>query len=317
MDTDVQGGEINAGPILAKANLARVRGDWPEAIEACISVLRSQPGNANAHSLLGDIYRDQGLVDDAIQWYRMAADLRPAGPDVEKLRKLEARRERSVQNATASAAATAVASGNPTGGTSLLMGYSPTRWLHGLTIASACFLAAIIVVLIWLRPVIGGRGAGSHALDVSSRPMVMPTAESGMSLPRIDPNRPTVVPLGQQPAQPPAKPHIGGEGLEPDRGGGAMRGAPAKPPVQPAAAPQASAAPTPRSAAPAAPTRRGAEVPPAPVQLVSPLRSTSGLPSDRPDRADRAAGSAAQPGASAADGAAAARDAQAEREPPR
>ena len=35
-------------------------------------VLRSQPGNADAHSLLGDIYRDQGAIDDAIQWYRMA-----------------------------------------------------------------------------------------------------------------------------------------------------------------------------------------------------------------------------------------------------
>src|SRR5437899_8526742 len=81
-------------PQLAHANLARIRGQWSEAVETCVRVLRSQPGNADAHSLLGDIYRDQGAMDDAIQWYRMAADLRPNGPDVEKLAKLEAERGR-------------------------------------------------------------------------------------------------------------------------------------------------------------------------------------------------------------------------------
>src|SRR5476651_358161 len=80
-------------PQLAHANLARMRGQWSEAAEACVRVLRGDPGNADAHSLLGDIYRDQGARDDAIQWYRMAADLRPNGPDAEKLSKLERERD--------------------------------------------------------------------------------------------------------------------------------------------------------------------------------------------------------------------------------
>src|SRR5471030_2602137 len=79
-------------PQLAQANLARMRGQWGEAVEACVRVLRGHPANADAHSLLGDIYRDQGARDDAIQWYRMAADLRPNGPDAEKLAKLERER---------------------------------------------------------------------------------------------------------------------------------------------------------------------------------------------------------------------------------
>src|SRR6476659_8692450 len=88
--------EIEPGfePLLAQANLARIRGQRQEAVDLCVQVLRTQPGNADAHSLLGDIYRDQGAVDDAIQWYRMAADLRPSGPDVDKLWKLEDERDR-------------------------------------------------------------------------------------------------------------------------------------------------------------------------------------------------------------------------------
>src|SRR5688500_15767393 len=60
---------------LTQANLCRIRRQWEEAIEYCITVLRAQPGNQTAHALLGDIYRDQCKIDDAIQWYRMAVDL--------------------------------------------------------------------------------------------------------------------------------------------------------------------------------------------------------------------------------------------------
>ena len=80
---------------LTQANLCRIRRQWEEAIEYCITVLRAQPGNQTAHSLLGDIYRDQGKLDDAIQWYRMAVDLGANPTDEGKLRQLERERARA------------------------------------------------------------------------------------------------------------------------------------------------------------------------------------------------------------------------------
>jgi len=71
---------------LAAANLLRVRGSYSEAERRCIEVLRADPNNVHAHSLLGDIYRDQGRFEDARQWYQMALDLNPRSrPDREKL----------------------------------------------------------------------------------------------------------------------------------------------------------------------------------------------------------------------------------------
>src|SRR5436305_12264384 len=113
-------------PQLTHANLARIRGQWSEAVELCVRVLRSDPGNSDAHSLLGDIYRDQGLIDDAIQWYRMAADIRPTGPDAAKLEKLERERDRRATLTGPLAAASAGGAFEPaSGGTTQLMGYSP------------------------------------------------------------------------------------------------------------------------------------------------------------------------------------------------
>ena len=79
-------------PLLARANLERMRGNWNEAVDTCLHVLHTEPGNADAHALLGNIYSGQGSLDEAIYWYRLAADLRPTGPDIDKLRKLERER---------------------------------------------------------------------------------------------------------------------------------------------------------------------------------------------------------------------------------
>ena len=56
---------------LAIANLARLRRQWDEAIDGCVEALRKEPRNPSAHSLLGDIYRDQGKFEDAAEWFRM------------------------------------------------------------------------------------------------------------------------------------------------------------------------------------------------------------------------------------------------------
>lgn len=64
-------------PRLAHANLLRMRGQWEEAMRACSEVLRQFPNNVHAHALMGDIYRDQGNLEEAAQWYKLALDLAP------------------------------------------------------------------------------------------------------------------------------------------------------------------------------------------------------------------------------------------------
>lgn len=85
------------GPLLARANLYRLRGQWNEAVAVCTEALRQAPHSATAHSLLGDIYEAQGKLDDALQWFGMAVDLDPANPvDRSKLEQaLQAKRTTS------------------------------------------------------------------------------------------------------------------------------------------------------------------------------------------------------------------------------
>jgi len=64
--------------LLAAANLARIRRAYEEATAKCIEVLRRFPNNASAHSLMGDIYADQTLLRDAVEWYKIALELDPA-----------------------------------------------------------------------------------------------------------------------------------------------------------------------------------------------------------------------------------------------
>jgi len=63
--------------LLARANLLRMRGNNKGASQYCIEVLRLAPGNATAHSLLGDIYHSEGRLRDAMEWYRLALSLDP------------------------------------------------------------------------------------------------------------------------------------------------------------------------------------------------------------------------------------------------
>ncbi len=302
MDPTLEMDSAKTGPLLAQANLLRIRTQWHEAVETCVRVLRIHPGNADAHSLLGDIHRDQGMIDDAIQWYRMAADLRPSGPDVEKLERLERERDRrAALSGSLSPAAVAGLYDPVTGGTTQLMGHSPKRWLNVLTIASVCFLAATVTVLIGIRSGPFARGAGSSAqtdstrtVDLASRHALMPTAETGVILPRINPNGATILPLGEQP-KPQQKVHRTGDGLEPDRtnnpqpSSAPSRGTlPSR--VQPSRIGQATLPAFGQQARRFGPTlsqtgRRSREIPPAPVRMVTPLSTSFGV-----------AGEGAQPG---------------------
>lgn len=75
---------------LAEVNLLRMRGRYDEALEKCTALLRQRPNDPLLHSLIGDIYRDQGNPGEAVQWYRMALDLDPNSDYVrEKLDRVE------------------------------------------------------------------------------------------------------------------------------------------------------------------------------------------------------------------------------------
>lgn len=87
-------------PILARANLLRMRARWAEAGDLCVEVLRLDPTNATAHSLLGDIYQDQGRAEEARHWYQLALEINPTSEaDRAKLARaeeaLEARQQRA------------------------------------------------------------------------------------------------------------------------------------------------------------------------------------------------------------------------------
>lgn len=64
--------------LLAEANLLRIRKQLDEAVSLCTRVLRLDPANATAHSLMGDIYRDEENYRESLGWYKLAVQLNPA-----------------------------------------------------------------------------------------------------------------------------------------------------------------------------------------------------------------------------------------------
>lgn len=86
--------------LLAQANLNRMRRQYDEAIDCCVSVLRAQPANQSAHVLLGDVYRDQRRWDDAFNgmaWRSNCVLILPIRPNWNRLsRSGNGRRARKV-----------------------------------------------------------------------------------------------------------------------------------------------------------------------------------------------------------------------------
>ncbi|MHB0937159.1 MAG: tetratricopeptide repeat protein [Armatimonadota bacterium] len=63
--------------LLAEANLFRTRGQFDEAVSACMRVLQRDAANAAAHSLIANVYRDQGNYREALNWFKLAVELNP------------------------------------------------------------------------------------------------------------------------------------------------------------------------------------------------------------------------------------------------
>ncbi len=74
---DAEGSDQAVYQELAQANLERRRGNYKEAASVCLGILRSYPNNFTAHSLLGEIYLEQGDLPQAAEWLEMAVDLEP------------------------------------------------------------------------------------------------------------------------------------------------------------------------------------------------------------------------------------------------
>jgi hypothetical protein len=72
-----EGSDREVYPELARANLLRMQGRYDEAIEVCRRIMGRFPSNETVHALLGDIYADQGKLEDAIQWYELLVELAP------------------------------------------------------------------------------------------------------------------------------------------------------------------------------------------------------------------------------------------------
>ncbi|MCH7905288.1 MAG: hypothetical protein IH944_12090 [Armatimonadetes bacterium] len=87
---------------ITQANLHRIRGDYKAAINQCLTILKRYPNNGTAHTLLGDIYAEQGDLEQSSQWFEMALDLRPESENDQ--RKLESVQQRITQQEAAESA---------------------------------------------------------------------------------------------------------------------------------------------------------------------------------------------------------------------
>lgn len=172
--------DVNVHSLLTQANLCRVRSQWAEAIDFCVCVLRISPADLATHSLLGDIYRDQGKFEDAVQWYRMAFDLGASPIDREKLEKAEKEiklilAHRSSKN-SGSGKLSPLDDESFASGTVNLLGISPQRWLRAITITSITCAILMVLGLSWLSisrrhqssPTLPPKDISTEAKDSSS-----------------------------------------------------------------------------------------------------------------------------------------------------
>ena len=60
--------------LLAEANLLRTWGQHRRDDRVCTRILRLDP-NGSTHSLLGDLYRDEGNYREALGWYKQAVNI--------------------------------------------------------------------------------------------------------------------------------------------------------------------------------------------------------------------------------------------------
>jgi hypothetical protein len=174
------GGEVYVA--LITANVLRLRREWALAEAKCSEVLQLDPENATAHSLMGDILRDQGRVDDAIEWYKLALDHNP-GSEADR-KKLEALIDQVFAERPKSVGSTLRSSfsGWAKAATEQLRAARPVcPWATVVAgVLGVTMLVAFAAVLIGRRPVAapqaspGPAGTGAFVVDARTRGEAQP-----------------------------------------------------------------------------------------------------------------------------------------------
>jgi len=160
--------------LLAEANLFRTRGQFDEAISACMRALQHDAANAAAHSLIADIYRDQGNYREALNWFKLAVELNPDN-EADK-RKLDEMIDRVFQGVLAGELRTSVkAMAQPQAASTAAPGKpAPAGYIVRLraflarlqptyvAVALALVLVAVFSLLTWKLWSPGTRANGGH-----------------------------------------------------------------------------------------------------------------------------------------------------------
>lgn len=73
--------EAELHPQLAQANVLRMRGEFKQASDICLGILRRYPNNGTANTILGDIAMSRGEFEQAVEWYELALDINPDSKD--------------------------------------------------------------------------------------------------------------------------------------------------------------------------------------------------------------------------------------------
>jgi len=161
----------DSGPLLARANLLRMRGRWAEAAEECAAALRQDPANGTACSLLGDIHQDQGRAEEARHWYHLALELNPGSEaDRAKLSRAEEALEARSRRAEWSAV---IEGRSPPAETALLVRESLQR-IGAIAGAALCGMILVMATLVSVAERRGGPGddPGAPLFARGSRPAV-------------------------------------------------------------------------------------------------------------------------------------------------
>ncbi len=203
---------------LSAANLHRLRKEWEKAMEICATILEAVPTNATAHSLLGDICREQNRLEDAHRWYRMAVTLKPNPSDDDKLKQVEAllakKQSGGTQHLNPKMALPVHADGSVVSGTTQLGGVSPRRWLKAITLVSVVFMGVTVIALGAFQMGKRQNNGTPKALSTTSSftPSTNPVSMQPQQRPMI------TTPAPYSPPPPVTTPtNEGGSGFAPDR----------------------------------------------------------------------------------------------------
>lgn len=205
--------------LLADATLLRTWGQYAEAINVCIRIVRLDAHNALAHSLLGDLYRDQGNHREALGWYKLAVQLEPGNEIVR--RKLDEMIDYVFQGVTRNDAQAAVVinpsephtpgattSGRRRSWQQRLQQVQPVHLVLGCT-----GLAIVGVLLCMLAPALTPHRSPDTDRSVPVAPAPAPTQAPSADAIAPSAGNPPVSPGGQAPSiTPPAPDAVEGGG---------------------------------------------------------------------------------------------------------